>query len=158
MGRRTGPLGVLFIVLVSVAFVASPLAAAHPHKYVGGTAEFMVNVCDDPGRGVPGIGGVCIPPNHMPTDSQGRNTITIVDSQLQPISGIYCQDADFDGLCGDAGDPRESFCDSLTVGPWNWNPSLEVRVMPYSPVLGNPIHSPCHVLSEGSVGSVFHVP
>lgn len=148
--------GILFA-LLGVGLMAQPLAA-HPHDYVLGSGELALNVCDDDTRDLPGVGGVCILGGHIEPDVLGEAAIEIRDDSLLPSSGVYCQDLDVDGFCGEINEPYEEFCAELLLQAGvNWDPATALRVMPHSVVVGNVVLSPCQtLLSTGTTGHVYH--
>jgi hypothetical protein len=147
-------------VLASWALVlAASHAGADPHNYVqAGLGDFLV-VCDNPSLGLPGLGGVCIPGGHVRPDASGDAVLTISDLLRSPVSGLYCQDQDGSGVCGDDADPFIHFCNSLLIeSGLDWTPALPIQVRIDGPVFGSPLLSPCGSLlpSLGTIGSVSH--
>lgn len=124
------------------------LVEAHSTSYVGGTGDVAI-VHVSCGLVQPTAGGVCFPPGHIQPDQNGKATVTIVDTFINPVSGCYQQDLGFTCI---------RFCGSivLTSGV-NWFPDRRVEIYVDGPVNGNPFTSPCGFRnSPGTTGFVTH--
>lgn len=141
-----------------------PLADGHAKTYAGGTGDHALITFGSCSAnrgplGINGLGGACFGPGHVVANESGQARLIILDEVFDAVSGVACQDFDFDGRCGELGEFAEPYCASVTLGDDDtWDPTRTLLVFVHGPQRGAVQASPCPAPAFGTTGWVFHEP
>lgn len=144
-------------ILVAVALLAAwpTLATAHQIRYTagfvgdtvfwqeGGQGNTLSSRCEEGNNGPvfnPDLyfGGICYRGGHItpfvppgsPPGTPGTTRITLTDDRSAAVNALFCHDLNGNAICGEAGEPRSSFCSTilLTEGATTWIPANDIIV------------------------------